>query len=101
VIDTHFSQCGRHGRLLSAVAHYPQELGIGLDEKTGIIVRGNEFKVVGEGSVTVMDGSYMKHNNLPYVKKEKPIGLFDVKIHALPSGYKYDLKNREPISPHA
>ena len=48
-----------------------------------------------------MDDSYMKHSNLPYVKKDKPIGLFDIKIHALPSGYKYDLKNREPISPNS
>jgi cyanophycinase len=100
IIDTHFSQRGRHGRLLSAVAHYPQELGIGLDEKTGIILRGNEFRVVGEGAATVMDGTYMKHTNLPYTKPGEPIGIFDIKIHSLPRGYKFDLKTRRPSEAH-
>jgi cyanophycinase len=99
IIDTHFSQRGRYGRLLAAVAHHPQELGIGLDEKTAIIVRGNEFRVVGEGSVVVMDGNGMKHTNLPYAKENEPIGIFEICTNVLPSGYKYDLKKREPISP--
>ena len=41
VIDTHFSQRGRHGRLIAAVAHYPQDLGLGLDEDTAIVVTGD------------------------------------------------------------
>jgi cyanophycinase len=99
IIDTHFSQRGRHGRLLTAIAHYPQDLGIGIDEQTAIVVRGNEFRVIGEGVVTVMDGSRMKHSNLAYRDQGEPLGLFDVCTHILPNGYKYDLKKREPISP--
>ncbi|HEY0458448.1 MAG TPA: cyanophycinase [Pyrinomonadaceae bacterium] len=99
IIDTHFSQRGRHGRLLTAIAHYPQDLGIGIDEKTAIVIRNHEFKVLGEGVVTIMDGSQMKHNNLPYRKDDETVGLFGVDIHVLPAGYKYDLKKREPISP--
>jgi cyanophycinase len=99
IIDTHFSQRGRHGRLLTAVAHYPQSLGVGIDERTAIFARGNEFKVVGEGVVTVMDGCEMNHSNLPYREKGETIGLFSVRIHILPAGYKYDFKKREPISP--
>jgi cyanophycinase len=99
IIDTHFSQRGRHGRLLTAIAHYPQDLGIGIDERTAILIRGNEFRVIGEGVVTVMDGSRMKHNNLPYRKENETVGLFGVDVHVLPAGYKYNIKNREPVSP--
>lgn len=99
IIDTHFSQRGRHGRLLTAIAHYPQDLGIGIDEQTAIVVRGNKFKVLGEGVVTIIDGSRMKHSNLPYRKEEETLGLFDVCTHILPAGYEYDLKKREPLSP--
>lgn len=99
IIDTHFSQRGRHGRLLTAVAHYPQDLGIGIDERTAIVVCGDELKVLGEGVVTIMDGSQMKHNNLPYREKNESLGLFGVAIHVLPAGYKFNLERREPISP--
>jgi cyanophycinase len=99
IIDTHFTERGRHGRLMTAVAHYPQHLGIGLDERTAICAKGKEFKVIGAGVVTVMDGSRMKHNNLPYRKEGELLGMFGIEVHVLPAGYKYDLKNREPISP--
>jgi cyanophycinase len=46
-----------------------------------------------------MDGNRMKHSNLAYRDKGEPLGLFDVCIHILPAGYKYDLKKREPLSP--
>jgi cyanophycinase len=99
IIDTHFSQRGRHGRLLTAVAHYPQDLGIGIDERTAIVARHGEIKVVGEGTVTIIDGSEMKHSNLPYRRDDEMLGLFNACIHVLPAGYKYNLKKREPISP--
>jgi cyanophycinase len=99
IIDTHFTQRGRHGRLLTAIAHYPQDLGIGIDERTAILINNGEFRVLGEGVVTIMDGSRMKHNDLPYRKDNETLGLFGVEIHVLPKGYKYDLKKREPISP--
>jgi cyanophycinase len=99
VIDTHFSQRARHGRLLTAVAHYPQAIGIGIDERTAMVVRRNEFKVIGEGIVTVVDGARMQHCDLPYRENQQPIGMFDVAVHVLPAGYKYDLKTRRPIAP--
>jgi len=99
IIDTHFTQRGRHGRLLTAIAHYPQDLGIGIDERTAIVTRDGEFRVLGEGVVTIMDGSRMRHNDLPYRKDRETLGLFGVEVHVLPAGYKYDLKKREPISP--
>lgn len=94
VIDTHFSQRGRHGRLLAAVAHYPQELGIGIDENTAMIVDKGKFRVLGEGSVTIIDGNSMTYTNMPYIKKDRSLTLADVKIHVLGENAVFDLQNR-------
>lgn len=99
IIDTHFSQRGRHGRLLSAVAHNPQTLGIGIDERTAAVIHKNKFEVIGEGAVTVIDVGKSQHSNLPYLKKSDSIAIFGVNINVLPKGYKYDLDKREPCSP--
>jgi cyanophycinase len=99
IIDTHFTERGRYGRLMTAVAHYPQDLGIGIDERTAICVTNHEFKIIGAGVVTIIDGSRMKHNNLPYCRNGELLGMFGIETHVLPAGYKYDLKNRVPVSP--
>ena len=99
IIDTHFSQRGRHGRLLTAVAHYPQALGIGIDEGTALIMKGTEFKVIGEGVVTVIDCSQMDYCDLPYKVDHQTIGLFNARINTLPTGYKYNIPERKPIAP--
>jgi cyanophycinase len=100
IIDTHFSQRGRHGRLLSSVAHNPQVLGIGIDERTAMVVKGNKFEVLGEGVVTVVCGKNSMHTNLPYTRTKETIGIFGVNFHVLPEGYQYDLAKREPITPN-
>lgn len=97
IIDTHFSQRGRHGRLLTAVAHYPQDLGLGIDEDTALLVDKNEFEVIGEGAVTVIDGGAMTYTNLPYVKECGGLALYGVTLHVLTAGHKFDLANRQPI----
>jgi cyanophycinase len=99
IIDTHFSERGRYGRLLTAVAHHPQILGIGLDERTGIVVKGTQFRVVGEGSVIVVDGGNMTHDDLVYQRELNPIAMFDIRLHALASGYTFDMGTREPRAP--
>jgi cyanophycinase len=97
VIDTHFSQRGRFGRLLTAIAHYPQDLGIGIDEKTAMIVHRHEFEVAGEGSVTVIDGGAMNYTSLPYSEKGDGLSLYGVRVHVLSAGARFDLAKREPV----
>jgi cyanophycinase len=97
VIDTHFSQRGRYGRLLTAVAHYPQDLGIGLDEKTAMIVNRNECEVMGEGAVVVIDASAMTYTSLPYTEKGGGLSLYDVRVHVLSAGARFDLSKRSPV----
>jgi cyanophycinase len=97
VIDTHFSQRGRHGRLITAVAHYPQDLGLGLDEDTAIVVTGNEFEVIGSGAVTVVDAGGITHTNLHDVKEGEGLELHEIRVHVLPAGAHYSLPERKPL----
>lgn len=100
VIDQHFAQRGRIGRLLAAIAQNPRLLGIGIDEDTAILVHGNEqFEVVGNGSVYVLDATKMTYSNLTEADLEAKLAGFDVKLHLLSEGYRYDLQNRRPCLP--
>jgi cyanophycinase len=101
IIDTHFSQRGRHGRLLTAIAHDPRLLGIGLDEKTGMLLQANKFRVVGSGSVTAIDGRKVSHTDLVDRREGDPIGILDLCMHVLPAGYSFDMDSREPEPPRA
>src|SRR5207237_2496646 len=64
IIDQHFGQRGRSGRLLSALAQYPHQLGIGIDEDTALVVQGEEFTVIGCGAVTVLDAGAATYNDV-------------------------------------
>jgi cyanophycinase len=97
IIDTHFSQRGRCGRLMTAVAHYPQDIGIGIDEDTAILVNGSEFRVLGSGSVIIVDGGPMTHTNLNELKHGELLELHDLSLHVLPSGARFDIKKQRPI----
>lgn len=97
VIDQHFAQRGRLGRLLSAVAQQPHLLGLGIDENTGIVVSDSKLEVVGEGAVTVIDLGTVTHSNLDKLLKDENLALCDVKLHILPEGYRFNLESRRPI----
>lgn len=97
VIDQHFAQRGRLGRLLAALVLQPAVLGLGIDEDTGIVVTGDEFQVVGRGSITVVDESTATHNNLEGLLKDEAIALCGVKLHILPQGYRFNLKEHLPL----
>jgi len=99
IIDTHFSQRGRHGRLMTAIAHHPQDIGFGIDENTAMFLNKNKFKVIGEGSVTVIDVGTMSYSDIPYVSRGQSIALSDVKIHVIPNDYEFDLTTRKMIIP--
>jgi len=99
IIDTHFSQRGRHGRLLAAIAHFPQAIGVGLDERTAVFIKGNKLRIVGDGVVTIMDGSSVTINDLPYRGEGEKVGLAGVTVDVLPDGYQYDIKKRVAIAP--
>ncbi|HZW82556.1 MAG TPA: cyanophycinase [Candidatus Deferrimicrobium sp.] len=98
VIDQHFAQRGRIGRLLTVVAQNPHNLGIGIDEDTAIIINNSQcFRVIGSQTVTVVDGETISFTNVSETGERYPLGLADVKLHVLPPGLGFDLKTRRPI----
>jgi len=97
IIDQHFAQRGRIGRLLSAVAQNPHMLGVGIDEDTAIIVDDDTFTVIGSQTVTVVDGIYLSYTNVSELKPREPLALTDIKLHILPKGYVFDMFSKKPI----
>ena len=103
LIDQHFAQRGRLGRLMAALLLKPADLGLGIDEDTAIIVDGDEFRVVGSGSVTIVDESETTYNNLDEILKDEPMVVCGVKLHILSDGFRFNLKTRQPLveqTPH-
>jgi cyanophycinase len=99
IIDQHFAQRGRIGRLLVGIAENPEILGIGIDEDTAIMVNDEGvFKAIGSGAVYVIDGSRISHSNVSEQHQDEILSIFDVKMHVLKSGDKFDLTNRTPFS---
>lgn len=97
VIDQHFAQRGRIGRLLSAIAQQPVFLGFGIDENTAIIVNGEEIEVVGENSVTIVDVEDLVHTNVEELLKDEALAMCGIKLHVLPHGYRFNLKTRSCV----
>lgn len=100
VIDQHFAQRGRLGRLLAAVAQNPYVLGIGIDENTAVVVDGPNFEVIGTGAVSVLDGQHIAFTNVSEVSPKAALALAEVRLHVLPQGYVFNLPTRRP-RPHA
>lgn len=97
IIDQHFNQRGRIGRLLAGVSQNPHILGIGIDEDTAIIMQDNKFSVLGNGVVTVVDGREIKYTNISEQYPDEPLALTNVTLHVLPEKYGYDLTHKKAI----
>jgi len=97
IIDQHFAERGRIGRLLGAVAQNPRVLGIGIDEDTAIIVQGDHFQVAGAGAVYVVDGAGVTHSNIAEARPERTLSMHQVTLHVLSTGDGFDLKQRRPV----
>lgn len=98
IIDQHFIQRGRIGRLLTGVAENPDYLGIGIDEDTAIIVDERKLiRVIGSGAVYILDGSSITHTNVSEQHRDKTLSIFNVKLHVLIEGNKFDLNKKIPF----
>src|SRR6266498_671410 len=94
VVDQHFEQRTRLGRLLSVVAQSPSLIGLGLDEDTAAIVYADgTLEVVGKGAVTIVDGSQVVTDAFQ-TKGHRPMMVSGAILHSLPSGYWFDLETR-------
>lgn len=101
IIDQHFDQRGRLGRLLCGVAENPGILGIGIDEDTAIRVYPEEyFEVIGNNAVTVIDGWSIKSTNVSELKPDEILTITNASLHVLSRGHGFDFKRREVITLH-
>src|SRR5918999_569352 len=101
IVDQHFEQRGRMGRLLAAVSLSPKLLGLGLDEDTAaILYAARTLEVVGKGAVTIVDGTNVATDAF-HIKGYRPMMVSGAIVHALPTGYWFDLRSRKLIEPEA
>jgi len=96
IIDQHFAERGRIGRLLGAVAHNPRVLGVGIDEDTAIVVKGSCLKVIGRAAVYIVDGADVTHSNVAEAEADYALSMHDVRLHLLTEGDSFDLSTRKP-----
>ena len=95
IIDTHFIRRGRFGRLAEAVASFPNLIGIGLAEDTGMIIKnGNECKVIGSGMVIVFDANNLSHNNHAILFDNTPMTMANLTTHVPANGDQFVLDSR-------
>ncbi len=98
IIDQHFSQRGRMGRLLSALSFNPFICGLGIDENTAAFIGPDGvFEVVGRGTVTVIDPSQLRHSSMSRVRRAQAVTLTDLRLHVLAEGARFDLESRNVV----
>jgi cyanophycinase len=95
IIDTHFVQRGRIGRLFQSVVNNPRTLGIGLGEDTGLFISGNTMTAVGSGLVILVDGRFIKDTNLTNIQLGEPISIDNLIVHVMSQNDFYDLTSKE------
>lgn len=97
IIDQHFTERGRIGRLVGAVAQNPKNIGIGIDEQTAIVVEGERsFYVLGSGAVYVIDGTGVAYSNIAEEEAHKTLSIYGLGLHVLSQGDRFDLDSRRP-----
>lgn len=92
VVDQHFDQRGRYGRLLSIVANSPSLVGLGVDEDTAAEIHDERtLTVVGTGAVFVLDARHAV-TDAPQAKRGAPLLVSGAVVHTLPAGAVFDLE---------
>ncbi len=95
IIDQHFRQRDRLGRLLTALAYNPFAIGLGLDEDTAaFIAPDNTVHVQGSGGITVVDAAQVQFSSMDSIAEGKPVCLLGVKLHILTQGATFNLHTR-------
>ena len=96
IIDQHFRQRDRLGRLLTALAYNPFAVGIGLDEDTAAFISPQEqLEVVGSGGITVIDPTDLSYSSMDRARRGEPVSLIGVRLHILVAGGRFNIASRE------
>ena len=96
IIDQHFRQRDRLGRLLTALAYNPRPIGIGLDEDTAAFIGPDDtLEVVGSGAITVVDPSEMEYSSMDSSHEHDPVCVIGARLHVLTAGAEYNIRTRK------
>jgi cyanophycinase len=96
IVDQHFRERDRLGRLLTALAYNPFAIGLGLDEDTAAFIPPDyRLEVVGSGGITVVDPAEIAYSSMDKAHRRDPVSLIGVKLHILVSGGCFDIASRE------
>lgn len=94
IVDTHFVQRGRIGRLFYAVASNPGMLGIGLGEDAGLLItEGNCMEAIGSGLTILVDGRFISETSIYEVEMGSPVSIDNLRVHVMSIFDKFDLRN--------
>ncbi len=100
IIDQHFTQRDRLGRLLTALAYNPRPIGIGLDEDTAaFLAPDGTLEVEGTGSITVVDPSEVQFTSMDSARPHDPVCVLGLRMHVLTAGAGYNVKTRQAHPP--
>ena len=100
IIDQHFTQRNRLGRLLSASSYNPFLIGLGIDEDTAAFIGpDNVIEVVGSGTITVVNADSISYSSMWQAKGDDALSLLGLKIDVMGEGCRYDLTTRQAYPP--
>lgn len=95
IVDQHFRQRDRMGRLLTSISYNPRPIGIGLDEDTAAFIDPErKLEVVGSGAITIIDPSDLEYSSMDSASRHAPVSLINIRLHVLIEGGTYDLETR-------
>ena len=95
IIDQHFRQRDRIGRLLTAVSYNPNSIGLGLDEDTAAFLGPHEvLEVAGSGAITIIDPAGVEYSSMDSTHQHEPVSIIGVRLHVLVEGGTFDLRSR-------
>ncbi|MFO1394289.1 MAG: cyanophycinase [Steroidobacteraceae bacterium] len=99
IIDQHFRQRDRLGRLLTALAYNPFAIGIGLDEDTAAFIGPDEtVEIEGSGGVTIVDAAEVSYSSMDAVSEGQPVCMLGLKLHVLVAGATFNLHTRQALA---
>ncbi|WP_422484285.1 cyanophycinase [Gudongella sp. DL1XJH-153] len=101
IIDTHFIERGRFSRLMQIVSMNPSNIGIGIGEDSGIVIKGGcILKAIGRGITVILDGQHLKYTNVADIDSDEAIAIENLVIHTIVNGYGYDLCEKKYLRPY-
>jgi cyanophycinase len=102
IVDQHFRERDRIGRLMTAVGYNPFALGLGLDEDTAAFIAPDDvLEVAGSGSVSILDPSDVTYSSMDSAHQSQPVCLVGLRLHVLTDGWRFDIRSRTALEPAA